>query len=1780
MAIKTTDKQQIHVVTDANFNHNKLINAKIDAKENEITNLPSGGNVDDVKVNNTSVVENKIASINLKTINRQSIVGSGNIDVEGGGSELNEFVITQEIFDEYKNENDYADLADIIDSEEITQKVINLNNFNYFLTGLVVSNKTLLFKNGTIVLGTSGINDSINNAITLSNSKLGFKDCEIIVNDSITTEPEKSIMDLNNTDLTFDNVIADNFTFTTFKTFIQTTNTCNIVLKDTLFDIIDKLINYDPEEDERRPSMKFIKILTNGSSVKFINSMVGISTENLIGEDINPGLCQNIIVETIGLATVKLEILNSILQLHAEGGHGEGGISSRPPRCLDINLDNLDIILIDSLMSCFGSDGFNVRPESSYGLEPNKSFTTNDPYMVFFEPSIDIFQGDDEAEDYEPKFENINIDKYLFINTIEYIEGDYHFTYNGSGWDVTANSFDEDDTIIRTLDTDITIEQIEEKYGLTFNLIEGKVLEQGDDITLELVLKNSYYKILENFTAESNSEEYFNELNYNIGEVTDLAEEIETVNYDNEKFANALVEVLERNGKHLKPHSEYDEEQDIETDIMAKIGFWYDEDNGDPNVWKIEIDPEWIEEDRHLMDDVDLRDFGLEVIIKDGQEIHNLSGFTVVVEPKVESTTVSIKENTNSVITGNPFEEDFPWLENKQPLGMFSTELVGFSQVKSIQTENIKTNNISVSDEYYLPVDNENLKSNNVKDAINELANREISTNNLFDIKTILTADAETNKGWACTCYDEPHKLNEEQVAQAYHEIENMLNQTVETKIELTNKTDVNMNVTNMLYADGWYYYVIGNGTNAVVKRSDNVDGENLEDVVNVGEELNSENSYSLVVCNCIERDDKIYFMFYFADDSFGSDYTLLYDKDWNLVVKYISGEDIMPYMFGSNAVFGKNEYSNKIFIPSVVNDFNDPEGSIASVRLIIYDINSGNYEVILKSLLDSSFNSMSTQTSFYDNKIWISTSSQVISIDLDNNYNIFINTELIPSNPTGFTTGMTFVNTSIINEEETIDTLYFIYSDTTNENSFFKILRYNDDNVWEEVYYDEGDANEYNYVTDVKNYNGKTIISTGNNIYISRNLNDIESLYQINNAGDLIINDNILSVKGTVNSDGYSYFDIEENKIEFTDTYNINGESVEINYYKSGEYKICEAGQNNRDDGEDENDSKLQDVYDYLGYLPYFWIDTENLDIVLPRNSNRWTMMYVGNNYIEEEMPEGNYSAFATKDELKKQFKIFDIKTISEPMTQKGWSCISYPTQNKLNKADVPTAYEFLKEKYNGIDSEASDTPTTIISGYAAYHCIDVDNDYLYTTNDSSWNIKRTLLSNLPLTNWENLNIQVSANNTGIGLGVGDNLIVALNHNAGKVNIYKKSDFTLYKELTIQNQDKANITKAFIDNKKFFFIAYYNTNNQYCLAKIEDSLSSDIEVLTTSLDGVSSNVVQVGNNSFIFCCNGKIYKTENNFQTHTQISTTTTGSADAPSSLYKINNVIVATGEDSYTSGYKISIDNGETWSNGTSFVNISGVCPNGWCDGKELYVFVHVLSWSECFLYHTGDLINWERIGTITTTARYPLIVKDKNNNIFYHTPDYYDLKYIGIIKTIYTDTINGTNIKYYKNGDWKICTPDIATGNDDNLQSVYEYLGYLNYWWIDTTNEQITLQRNSNMWTMMYVGDDYDYEVENPDTLPSGNYLPFTTKPIKLTNITASNWIEDDTFEDYGYKCEIECEGVNGNMFAQVVFSIEEANSGNYASVCDTAENKVIIYSKVNDTITIPTIVIMEA
>lgn len=87
------------------------------------------------------------------------------------------------------------------------------------------------------------------------------------------------------------------------------------------------------------------------------------------------------------------------------------------------------------------------------------------------------------------------------------------------------------------------------------------------------------------------------------------------------------------------------------------------------------------------------------------------------------------------------------------------------------------------------------------------------------------------------------------------------------------------------------------------------------------------------------------------------------------------------------------------------------------------------------------------------------------------------------------------------------------------------------------------------------------------------------------------------------------------------------------------------------------------------------------------------------------------------------------------------------------------------------------------------------------------------------------------------------------------------------------------------------------------------------------------------------------------------------------------------------------------------------------------------------------------------------------------------------------------------------------------------------------------------------------------------------------LYFTNVTASNWYADSTYQKYGYKCIIPIEGVDSSMFAEVVFSLADAMSGNYAPVCQTYDGTnldyggIYIYGKVNDSITIPSIVVMR-
>lgn len=79
------------------------------------------------------------------------------------------------------------------------------------------------------------------------------------------------------------------------------------------------------------------------------------------------------------------------------------------------------------------------------------------------------------------------------------------------------------------------------------------------------------------------------------------------------------------------------------------------------------------------------------------------------------------------------------------------------------------------------------------------------------------------------------------------------------------------------------------------------------------------------------------------------------------------------------------------------------------------------------------------------------------------------------------------------------------------------------------------------------------------------------------------------------------------------------------------------------------------------------------------------------------------------------------------------------------------------------------------------------------------------------------------------------------------------------------------------------------------------------------------------------------------------------------------------------------------------------------------------------------------------------------------------------------------------------------------------------------------------------------------------------------LKFTDKIASVWVEDSTYADFSYRCDIACDGVTGNMCASVAFAMEQAMSGAYSPLCETRTNVVSIWSTQNVSITIPSIII---
>lgn len=91
--------------------------------------------------------------------------------------------------------------------------------------------------------------------------------------------------------------------------------------------------------------------------------------------------------------------------------------------------------------------------------------------------------------------------------------------------------------------------------------------------------------------------------------------------------------------------------------------------------------------------------------------------------------------------------------------------------------------------------------------------------------------------------------------------------------------------------------------------------------------------------------------------------------------------------------------------------------------------------------------------------------------------------------------------------------------------------------------------------------------------------------------------------------------------------------------------------------------------------------------------------------------------------------------------------------------------------------------------------------------------------------------------------------------------------------------------------------------------------------------------------------------------------------------------------------------------------------------------------------------------------------------------------------------------------------------------------------------------------------------------------GEYNKDITTSIKIRNKTVSNWVRNSTYANYPYRASITDSAVTANMFAEVIYGLAEAESGNYAPICQTFNGGIYIYSKVNTNIIIPTILVVK-
>lgn len=472
-------------------------------------------------------------------------------------------------------------------------------------------------------------------------------------------------------------------------------------------------------------------------------------------------------------------------------------------------------------------------------------------------------------------------------------------------------------------------------------------------------------------------------------------------------------------------------------------------------------------------------------------------------------------------------------------------------------------------------------------------------------------------------------------------------------------------------------------------------------------------------------------------------------------------------------------------------------------------------------------------------------------------------------------------------------------------------------------------------------------------------------------------------------------------------------------------------------------------------------------------------------------------------REQIKDLANLYDIKTLSQAIVEKGWACLSHNTRKDISKNSLPTVFNDILNKFinaeEGFSSDVDYTHFDVLYDRYTQKCIWHDfNGYWYISE----NLDLSNPQSFELTELDNDNQAVSK------IICGENINVVFGNFDNRCYIYDKSwNFIKKYDLNAYGGYK-KFYKAIQD---YIILCFYDSDNSKTyIIKINDNTTADY-VATPNLfdyDMEHQNfhlepyrVSKVYNGYlYISCIRGpglSLLKLNiNDFTQYTEYETNISDSSivsQVGNSSINMTELVIADNTYYLGAGEKMySSSNLTTW---TEIFDIQNYC---YCLYQVDTSFYLVTNGN---IYVTTDFLNYNPIIGFNESSynyRFYFFYADANTLVCSMSdPDCYIYGTNGKKEFIDSYFFQGTDvqIKYFKNGNFRICIAD--TYNDANLDTVYNYLGYSNYFVLDFQEETVALPRNSNLWTMMYVGDNYE-----DSNLPLGNATRLLPQPEVIT------------------------------------------------------------------------------